>query len=146
MVFFEGMKMFRLQSEYEAQISEWGALEAIVLQQDRWVSVFFFYLSTIFRWFDPYIMLMPSVTLAGVFICICQSFSCNWKKCKISSMIECIADICHNHHNQWWCTFFKPVPILHRERESLAYFGQFGLFVANLLTFWCICTGLNNAL
>ena len=35
MVFLEGMKMFRLQSEYEAQISEWGALEAIVLQQDR---------------------------------------------------------------------------------------------------------------
>ena len=35
MVFFECMKMFRLQSEYEAQISEWGALEAIVLQQDR---------------------------------------------------------------------------------------------------------------
>ena len=30
--------LIRLQSEYEAQISEWGALEAIVLQQDR--SVF----------------------------------------------------------------------------------------------------------
>ena len=47
MVFFEGMKMFRLQSEYEAQISEWGALEAIVLQQDRWVSVFFLSLNDI---------------------------------------------------------------------------------------------------
>ena len=43
-----------------------------------------------------------------------------------------IAHICHHWR---WCAFFKPVPFLHREREIVAYFGQFGLFCCEFTQF-----------
>ena len=45
-----------------------------------------------------------------------------------------IADISHYRHYQRWCTFFKSVPFLHRERTLLACIGY---FVTNSRTFWC---------
>ena len=42
--------------------------------------------------------------------------------------------------------FSSQCPFLHKERKLLAYFGQFCLFfVANIHTFWCTFTGLNDA-
>ena len=54
------------------------------------------------------------------------------------------ADNCHHRHHRWW-TFSKQVHVLRRENEILAHFGHFGYFVANLRTFWCAFTRLNNA-
>ena len=50
-----------------------------------------------------------------------------------------IADISHHRHHRRWCTFFKQVYFLHRERKILAILPQIYALISVL------STGLNNA-
>ena len=53
------------------------------------------------------------------------------------------ADISYHRNHRRWCTFSNQCTFKDRGRAILAYFGY---LVANLRTFWCTFTGLNNAL
>ena len=64
-----------------------------------------------------------------------EKWSSSGSHCYHSVVYNYIADICHNHHNRQWCTFSSRVSFLHREREFLAYFGQFWLFCCEFCEF-----------
>ena len=125
MVFFECMKMFRLQSEYEAQISEWGALEAIVLQQDRWVSVFFLSLNDI--------KMIWSLHNADALSYL------SWCFYLYLPVVQLQLKEMQNLIDNWMHSWYLSQP----PQPAVVYFFHF--FIANLRTFWSLFTGLNYA-
>ena len=56
-----------------------------------------------------------------------------------------LPDICHNRHNQRWCTFFfKPVPFFAQITQNVGLFWPILAVLLWIWTFWCTFTGLNN--
>ena len=101
-----------------------------------------------FRQSFSFILLLGSALIWHICLCIhkrnvrCQRLSTEAGKEECSAM----ADICYHCHQTRQCTFFQPVPFFCTKNANYwPILANLGFFVANLSTFWCTFTGLNNA-